>query len=572
MVTMLRNDSKPGLMLLRSTTNTPSNNISDWQSLMYFHPNNNSIDFPRINVNQNNVLVSFKLIDVGVVRPAFILTNKINFSDPVDLIVPTVSSDMEFLCPVTPAGTADFNKTDFYFLGMDKICTSGSNRIFLYHLVGNNAITEQILTGSILYYSNTNGINSNISTTSGGLFLFSNRPWAAVINNNTIHFVSHFIEDVSTYRSSIYYGIVNVNTNQLTSRSLGQSGEFQYFPSIAFVNEPSSSTAYVNFIAHNATTTMWKTSLIKGGNSNSFVISNYAGVISNNLNLGDYTAAQRQYNTQYVWLSGQLPTIQSLNGIQGYYVRLTDVIELRVKTFLQGPYASSTGLMNDDLRRNNLIPSAEPYTGMTGFTHIGGGGETITPSVLAVTGNNAIVDWVFIQLRDKNNASTVLATRAALLQRDGDIVDVDGTSPVTFNIISDNYFVAIRHRSHLGARTASPVAIPNTATSLDFTTAITPSLFYGTNPQKDLGSGKLGLYMGNVVQDGVLKYSGSSNDRLPILTKIGGSNIIAIVSGYFVEDCNMDGVVKYSGSSNDRLPILTNIGGTNITATVAEQL
>ena len=38
-----------------------------------------------------------------------------------------------------------------------------------------------------------------------------------------------------------------------------------------------------------------------------------------------------------------------------------------------------------------------------------------------------------------------------------------------------------------------------------------------------------------------------------------------------VEDCNMDGIVKYSGSSNDRLPILTNIGGTNITAIITEQ-
>jgi hypothetical protein len=252
---------------------------------------------------------------------------------------------------------------------------------------------------------------------------------------------------------------------------------------------------------------------------------------------------------------------------------------LSAKAFLQGPYStitsgnSTAGLMNDDLRRNNLIPTREPYSALARFTHMGGGGgETTTPSVLAVTGNNAIVDWVFIQLRDKNNASTVLATRAALLQRDGDIVDVDGTSPVTFNIAPDNYFVAIRHRNHLGARTANPVAIPNTATSLDFTTATTPSLFYGTNPQKGLGNGKLGLYMGNVIQDGILKYSGSNNDRLPILTKIGGSNIIVTVSGYFVEDCNMDGVVKYSGSSNDRLPILTNIGGTNITATVAEQL
>jgi hypothetical protein len=246
---------------------------------------------------------------------------------------------------------------------------------------------------------------------------------------------------------------------------------------------------------------------------------------------------------------------------------------LSAKVFLQGPYNAGSNLMNDDLRTKNLIPFAQPFSTISGFTHIGGGGlETITPSVLAVMGNDAIVDWVFIQLRDKNNAATVLATRAALLQRDGDIVDVDGTSPVTFNITPDNYYVAIRHRNHLGARTVSPIALTNTATLLDFTSMTTPSVVYGTNPLKDLGGGKLGLYMGNVIQDGILKYSGSSNDRLPILTKIGGANITATANGYFSEDCNMDGIVKYSGSSNDRLPILTNIGGTNITATIAEQL
>ena len=34
----------------------------------------------------------------------------------------------------------------------------------------------------------------------------------------------------------------------------------------------------------------------------------------------------------------------------------------------------------------------------------------------------------------------------------------------------------------------------------------------------------------------------------------------------------MDGVVKYTGSSNDRDPILLNIGGSSPTAVVVEQL
>ena len=52
-------------------------------------------------------------------------------------------------------------------------------------------------------------------------------------------------------------------------------------------------------------------------------------------------------------------------------------------------------------------------------------------SVTAVTGSDAIVDWVFVELRNASG-NTVVDSRAALLQRDGDVVDVDGVSPLRF--------------------------------------------------------------------------------------------------------------------------------------------
>ncbi|MEK7256969.1 MAG: hypothetical protein AAB316_19595, partial [Bacteroidota bacterium] len=116
-------------------------------------------------------------------------------------------------------------------------------------------------------------------------------------------------------------------------------------------------------------------------------------------------------------------------------------VQVSPKVLLEGAYNSGAGTMNDNLRSGNLIPISQPYSNMPGFTHVNGGGtEQTTAAVLAVTGNNAIVDWVFLQLRDKNNSSNVIATRAALVQRDGDIVDVDGTSAVNFNVAPDNYF------------------------------------------------------------------------------------------------------------------------------------
>ena len=69
--------------------------------------------------------------------------------------------------------------------------------------------------------------------------------------------------------------------------------------------------------------------------------------------------------------------------------------------------------------------------------------------VLDVTGDDAITDWVVVELRDKNDAATVLETFSGLIQRDGDIVGLDGIDDVGLPVLDDDYFVAVRHRNHL---------------------------------------------------------------------------------------------------------------------------
>lgn len=244
------------------------------------------------------------------------------------------------------------------------------------------------------------------------------------------------------------------------------------------------------------------------------------------------------------------------------------VVRVAAKVFLDGPYVSGTQLMNDNLRNLGIIPSVEPYTGI-GYAHAGGGGESTTAPVLAVTGNNAIVDWVVLELRDKNNSATVLRTRSALVQRDGDVVDVDGVSSVPFAVAADNYFVAVRHRNHLGCMTATSIALSGTAAAVDFTNNATAT--FGTNARRVNGA-RSTLWTGNARRDNVVKYTGSNNDRDVILTAIGGTVPTATLAGYRTEDVNMDGTTKYAGGANDRDLILQVIGGTVPTATKLEQL
>lgn len=265
------------------------------------------------------------------------------------------------------------------------------------------------------------------------------------------------------------------------------------------------------------------------------------------------------------------------NGVpRGMVARLfginaSPITEVLPRVFLEGPYDPATGRMQDALRTMIEFPLSEPYTSL-GYPHTGGGGGSISPAVLSITGDNAIVDWVLVELRYASAAATVVATRSALLQRDGDVVATDGVSPVTFDQPPGDYRIAVRHRNHLGCMTADPLPLGAAPTVVDFTAASTAA--HGTDALKAVGGTHPAsvLWAGDVNFDGALKYTGAGNDRDPILTTIGGVVPTNTVTGYHAGDVNMDGEVKYTGQDNDRDPILQNIGGAVPTNTRLEQL
>ncbi len=244
-------------------------------------------------------------------------------------------------------------------------------------------------------------------------------------------------------------------------------------------------------------------------------------------------------------------------------------LRLDLKVFLDGAYNSATSLMQDGLRTTALLPTTEPYTGL-GWPMAGdGGGEVIQADVLDKTGPDAIVDWVHVELRTAGAPNTVLATRCALVQRDGDVVAEDGTSKIALLAPPGNYHVAIRHRNHMGAMTAASFSLGLDATTIDLRD---PSVdLFGTSATRAVGSVRT-LWSGNCLRDGQLKYTGAGNDRDPILGAVGGTIPTSTSIGYRQEDVNMDGVTKYTGPNNDRDPILQNIGGTVPTTVRMEQL
>ncbi len=255
------------------------------------------------------------------------------------------------------------------------------------------------------------------------------------------------------------------------------------------------------------------------------------------------------------WLDPANTTV----ALDGFDPNGVPQVKVRARAMLEGPFNTGNSMMNATLRANGLVPLNEPYSG-SGYVHInGGGGENTTNAVLSVTGTSAIVDWVVVELRNKNNSSQVLATRSALIQRDGDIVDVDGISDVAFDVAPDNYFIAVHHRNHLGIMTFAAIPLASTAALLDLSAGTVP-LFGGSTSTKPL-AGKFVMYAGDINGNGTISYVGQDNDRDLILVRVGGSIPTSTISGYYPEDVNMDGLVRYTGSTNDRDSILINIGG-----------
>jgi hypothetical protein len=247
--------------------------------------------------------------------------------------------------------------------------------------------------------------------------------------------------------------------------------------------------------------------------------------------------------------------------------------QVAIKLFLGGPFNIAAASMADSLRIKSLIPLTQPY-GIspynTNHALVGSGPEMITNSVLTTVGPNAIVDWVFIELRSASNINTVVATRSALLQSDGDVVDLDGTSPVTFtNAVVGNYYIAVKHRNHLSVATANTITCGASTVNIDFTspstvlyTKPTPQHNPGYGAAKSVGSYKA-LYAGNcnIANSStarLLTYnSTSASDRAALLSTVGATGTLL---GYSVFDCDLNGFARFNGTNPDRLVILSNCG------------
>lgn len=276
------------------------------------------------------------------------------------------------------------------------------------------------------------------------------------------------------------------------------------------------------------------------------------------------------------------------------HILVFDDLTINLRVYLEGAIMNNGGevdnmgrpLMRDDLRVSpftgeNVIPTTNPYkvsidgygfylnNYYTSTTRTVTSDDMISDSLamFSVTGQDAIVDWVYVELRSKSDSTQIIGANAGLVQRDGDVIGVDGSSGIRFKgVNADEYYVVVKHRMHLAAM--SQLVTPGEL--VDFTDPSYPEYDFGQiSPAFDMTGraqnkvivpGYRTLWAGDFNSDGKITFEGGLPDRLILLTDIlshpDNDNLVTnfdLVYGYYNSDYNMNAKSKLDSPNDDTI-------------------
>jgi len=203
---------------------------------------------------------------------------------------------------------------------------------------------------------------------------------------------------------------------------------------------------------------------------------------------------------------------------------------LNLTAFLEGPYNTTSGLMNTSLNPNN-IPVSQPFNVAPWYY----GGDESSDPIPSVD----IVDWVLIELRDTTQASladtsTTIAKQAAFVLNNGSIVGIDGISSLQFDVPVDHgLFAVIWHRNHLGVISSDAIPGFNDYYSYNFSNAEN-TVLGGNLGHKEINTNVWGMIAGDY----------NADDEINPDDKTAGWMIQAGANGYNSADFNLSSEVN----------------------------
>ncbi|MFU8845143.1 MAG: hypothetical protein ACNA7V_15175, partial [Bacteroidales bacterium] len=215
-------------------------------------------------------------------------------------------------------------------------------------------------------------------------------------------------------------------------------------------------------------------------------------------------------------------------------------VELTV--FLEGPFAVDQ--MHIALNTGGLLPLSQPYN-TAPWNYAG-------PESVAAIPNADVVDWVLLEFRDTPGTaatatpSSTIGFRAALLLKNGSIVDLDGVSPVMLDYpVSGNLFVVVRHRNHIPVMSATSVPGTGNLYQYDFTGSAA-SVHGGSAGYSEMTPGMWGMVSGNGLCDGMIDMT----DKSAVWNPEAGH------AGYHSGDFDLDGQISNKDKTEHWTPNL----------------
>ncbi len=458
-------------------------------------------------------------------------TSSTSYQEVVNSFTPTVSGDYSFGIRINANGVPFYLGFDDFSMEEVPVCTGTPVPGITSSSAGSSLCINETtalsvsgtFTGTVTYQWQTSPDNINWSDIVGA----NSTSYLTTVTSTAWYRMQAICAAASTFAYSTGIEVALKPTNLCYCVPLSSGGACIENVTIATINNTTSATCAAPYYSNQVATT----DLTRGSNQDLSVTTSTAGIISvwidYNQN-GTFEASEWQQvttastagapstitinvpSTATLGLTGMRirsrgtgspntatdACTQFFSGeCEDYLVTIVDAsfVSVDVKVFFDAdPTASGSLTQYYAITAGAGFPSADPYAvapyggcATCRYTHVNNSTIATAPAaVLAQTGATGIVDWVFLELRTgTSGATTVVQTKAALLQVNGKIVEADGTSPVKFNgVTPGNYYVAIRHRNHLGFRTDVAQALSSTTPLMDFTN--NSIVAYGVSPLK----------------------------------------------------------------------------------------
>jgi len=177
----------------------------------------------------------------------------------------------------------------------------------------------------------------------------------------------------------------------------------------------------------------------------------------------------------------------------------------------------------------SIIPSDQPYDSAP-YNYTGNESLNSIPTDM--------VDWVLLEARSGtpnlsgNRGTTTVERKAAILLRDGSIVDVNEQAVIFDNLtLGESYYFCLRHRNHLDVLSSTAVSAQSSMT-YDFSSSANQA--WGPEQLVVSNDGRAMLYAGNFNQDTAIQTTDYDDWK----------ENPASVGTYSLTDADLNGVVQ----------------------------